>query len=569
MLGKNNIERRFSKFIEIILVLGIVLALNILGNYIYTWIDLTEEKRYTLTESSQKAIATTETPIFIEVLLGGTYPAGFKRLQTSVQDLLNQFRNINPIVEYNFTDPSAGTRDQALEFRRELAEDNIHPINLRYGANDNITEKQIFPFAFIRKGSTYTIINLLEQKIIGISDEENLNNSISLLEYKFVSAIEKLKNVERKLIAFTSANGELDPLEVSDFSKSVSQNYATKFLHLDSVTQISKKIEVLIVAKPTIPFTDKNKFKLDQYIMNGGKVIFLIDQINARIDSMRMTSLYMPQTMDLNLDDMLFKYGARVNNDLIMDLECSDLVLVVGREAGKPQLDRFPWFYDPVVAPRSSHPIVKGLDRINFRFASSIDTIKTALKTTKEILLSSSQNSRLQFSPIRLGFDIVRNPPKPELFNKSSIPVGVLLEGEIGSMYTNRVTPEMKQGLKDLGQEFIDSTTTGKVLIFSDGDLIRNDVNTHTGEVSPLGYNRSQQYTYANKPLFINSIEYLINDKGVIDARSKTVKLRLLDLRKVDEEKSYWRTLNIALPLCFIILFGFLFNYIRMKRFVN
>lgn len=568
-MNSNKRGKKASKILEIILVIGIVFALNIIGNYIYTWVDLTEEKRYTLTRSTQRSIAETESPIFIEVLMGGTYPAGFSRLQSSVQELLTQFRNINPLVEYNFTDPSRGTREQVNEFRRELAEDGILPVNLRYGASDNITEKLIYPFAFIRKGASYTVINLLEQKIVGISDEENLNNAISLLEYKFVSAIEKLKNPERKLIAFTTGHGELEPRDVLDLTQSINTSYVSKFLDLDSVTQISQKIEVLIVAKPHHPFNDKDKFKIDQYIMNGGKVIFLIDKINARIDSMRMSSLYVPQNLDLNLDDMLFKYGARINDDLVMDLECSDLVLVIGREAGRPQLDRFKWYYDPVVAPKSDHPIVKGLDRVNFRFVSSIDTIKTALDTRKKILLSTSNNSRLQFSPIRLTFDIIRNPPRPELFHKSAIPVGVLLEGEISSLYANRVTPQMKEGLSAIGQQFKDSTSKGKVLLFSDGDLIRNDVNPSSGEISPLGYNRSQQYTFANKPLFINAIEYLVDDKGVIDARSKTVKLRLLDLRKVDQEKSYWRSLNIAVPLLFVIVFGFLFNFIRRRRFVN
>lgn len=565
----NKKGKKASKILEIALVMGIVFALNIIGNYIYTWVDLTEEKRYTLTPTTRKSISETESPVFIEVLMGGTYPAGFSRLQSSVQELLNQFRSINPIVEYNFTDPSKGTREQVNEFRRELAEDGILPVNLRYGASDNVTEKLIYPFAFIRKGSSYTVINLLEQKIAGISDEENLNNAISLLEYKFVSAIEKLKSPERKLIVFTTGHGELEPRDVLDLTQNISTSYVSKFMRLDSVTQISHKIEVVIVAKPQRPFDDKDKFKLDQYIMNGGKVIFLIDKVNARIDSMRMNSLYIPDNFNLNLDDMLFKYGVRINDDLVMDLECSDLVLVIGREAGRPQLDRFNWYYDPVVAPKSNHPIVKGLDRINFRFASSMDTIKTALNTRKNILLATSDNSRLQFSPIRLTFDIIRNPPRPELFNKSNIPVGVLLEGELGSLYANRITPEMKEGLSALGQQFKDSTSRGKVLVFSDGDLIRNDVNPTSGEVSPLGYNRSQQYTFANKPLLINAIEYLVDDKGVIDARSKTVKLRLLDIRKVDEEKSYWRSLNIAVPLIFVVLFGILYNFIRRKRFVN
>lgn len=566
-MNHRKLNIKIQKTIEVVLVIIIVFVINVIGNYAYKWYDLTEEKIFTLTASTEKVIKSTELPVFIDVLMGGTYPAGFSRLQSSAQDLLNQFRSVNPIIEYRFTDPSEGTKDEVNEFRRDLAEEGIHPVNLRFGTRDNITEKLIYPFAFIRMGSSYTIINLLEQKIAGVSDEENLNNSISLLEYKFVSAIEKLKKRERAAIAFTTGHGELSSGEMEDFVSSISNTYVSGFIQLDSVTQISDKIKVLVVAKPQTEFSDKDKFKIDQYVMNGGKVLFLLDKVNAAMDSIPTNSFFVPDNYALNLDDLLFKYGVRVNNDLVMDMECSDLVLVIGKEGGRPQMERFNWFYDPIVSPKTSHPIVKGLDRINLRFASSIDTVKTAAATKKTVLLSSSNFSRLQFAPIRITFEILRNPPGPEVFNKKNIPLAVLIEGEIGSLYANRVTPEMNAGLEQLGQKFVDKTTEGKVLVVADGDVIRNEFHPATGMPSPLGFNKNHQYTFANKPFLINAIEYLVEDSGVIDARAKTVKLRLLDMARIDKEQNYWKTINIVIPLAFVIVFGMIFIFVRRRRF--
>lgn len=568
-MNYRKLNIKIQKMIEVILVIVLVFVINIIGNYVYKWFDLTEEKIFTLTASTEKAIEEVVLPVFIDVLMGGTYPAGFSRLQSSTQDLLNQFRSVNPLIEYRFTDPSEGTTEEVNEFRKDLAEDGIHPVNLRFGTRENITEKLIYPFAFIRIGSNYTIINMLDQKIAGVSDEENLNNSISLLEYKFISAIEKLKKRERDAIAFTTGHGELSLREIEDFANSVSNTYVTRALQLDSVTQISDKIKVLIVAKPQSMFSDKDKFKIDQYIMNGGKVLFLIDKVNAAMDSIPTNSFFVPDVYSLNLDDLLFKYGVRVNNDLVMDMECSDLVLVIGSEGGRPQMERFDWFYDPIVSPKSTHPIVKGLDRVNMKFVSSIDTVKTATATEKTVLLSSSDFSRLQFSPIRITFELLRNPPGQEVFNKKNIPLAVLVEGELGSLYSNRVTPEMNAGLEQMGQKFVERTTEGKVLVVADGDVIRNEFHPTTGVSLPLGFNKNNQYTFANKPFLINAIEYLVEDNGVIESRSKTVKLRLLDMARIDREQNYWKTINIVLPLVFVGVFGAVFTFVRRRRFAS
>jgi ABC-2 type transport system permease protein len=562
-----NWKLKTTKYIEIALLLILLGFVNTIGEYVYYKWDVTEDKRYTLTESSTRILQNMDSPIFIEVLMGGNFPAGFSRLQQSVEELLLQFRLVNASVDFVFTDPSAGTREEINEFRKNLAEDNIYPINLRYGAKDKLTEKLIYPYAFIRRGNNYTVINLLEQKILGVSDEENLNNSMAMLEFKFISAIERLKKKERSLIAFSKGHGELPDVLLADFTNSISDSYVSSPLNLDSVTQISDKIKLLIIARPTEPFGDKDKFKIDQYIMRGGKVMFLLDQFNASKDSMRLNSLYIPNEINTQLDDLLFKYGARINKDLILDKECGDIVLVVGREGGRPQMDSFKWFYDPISAPNSNHPVVKGLDRVQFNFVSSIDTVKTLLPTQKTILLSSSNKSRLQFSPIRLSFEILRNPPGTEMFNKEFIPMAVLLEGPMSSLYARRVTPEMQKGLSDLGQEFKDQTDHGMVLVVGDGDVIRNEFNPLSGEISALGYNRFSQYTFANKPFFINALEYMLDESGVIDARSKTLKMRLLDAKKIDNERAFWQILNIVFPMVFILIFGLLYTWIRKRRF--
>lgn len=560
-------NKRNQAIIQGLLFLGIVIFLNILGNIFYGYLDLTEEKRYTLTEPTREMLRGLEDVVDIHVLLEGDFPAGFKRLQRAVKDMLEDFRSESGYVEYIFEDPSVGTIEEINKRRENLAKDGITPVNLRLKGTGEQTEKLIYPYAVFNYGNRQIAVNFLENETPGLSPEEVLNNSISLLEFKFANAIQKLKSPARPTIIFTSGKGELTPLQTRDLEESLYPFYDLGRVNLDTVIQVPPAVDVLIVARPRAPFSTKEKFLIDQYVMKGGKVIWMLDRLNVHLDSLRRTNNYVPFDYDLNLEDILFKYGVRIQPDLVLDLECSRIPQVIGNMGNAPQIEYFPWYYHPLAAPKSSHPIVKGLDRVNFFFPGSIDTVATAGTIRKTSLLSSSRYSRVQLSPVRLNFEILRYEPDPAKFNKPYQNLAVLLEGEFPSFFRNRLTTEMQATLDQLNLEYKPVSVPTRMVVISDGDIAKNPVNPETGAFAPLGYNRYDRYTYANKDFLLNTIEYLLDEQGVIQARTREVKLRLLDTYRAEEEKGFWQLINIGLPLVFLLIFGFLFNFIRKRRY--
>ncbi len=562
--------RRSQAIIQFALFCGILLFVNILANTFYAHLDLTEEKRFTLTGPTQEMLKGLNDRIYIQVLLDGEFPAGFKRLQTATREMLDDFRSVSSLVDYRFEDPTVGTLEEVKERRKALADQGIMPVNLRVAEQGKSTQKIIYPVAVVHYGNQRIPVKLLESESPTLNQEVVINNSVSLLEYKFANAIKKIRSPERQIILFTKGHGELDELHTADLERSLNQFYDTDRIALDSVIQIKpRECALLVVAKPQTAFSEQEKFKIDQYVMNGGRMLWLIDRMNADLDSMRGNPpRFFPTDYSINLEDMLFRYGARIQPDLILDLECSKISLVVGQMGNSPQFDLFPWYYHPAVLPTGRHPIVKNLDRVDMHFCSSIDTIRTKTPVKKTVILTSSRYSRLQFSPIDLSFDILKYQPDPEKFNKGMQPVGVLLEGTFPSNYDNRVSQEMLAGLQQLGLEFKPVSVPTRMLVISDGDIASNFVRDAANkEWFPLGFNRFEKITYANKELMLNAVEYLIDPTGVIEARTKEVKLRLLDTVKAQKEQAQWRLINIAIPLVFLGLFGWFFNWRRKKRY--
>ena len=396
-----------------------------------------------------------------------------------------------------------------------------------------------------------------------------LNNSISLLEYKLANAIDKLDRTFRQpLIAFVEGHGELTRQQTEDIETKIAPFYDSGRIDLDSVGALSaEKVAILVIAKPLIEFSEKEKFKIDQYIMRGGKVMWLIDKLNVNLDSLRGKKHYVPYDLPLNLDDQLFKYGVRVQPNLVLDLRCSPIPLVIGQQNNNAQTELFPYFYHPIIIPETNHPIAKNLEGINLFYPSSIDTLKTKTPVKKTILLQSSEYSRVQYSPVRLDFEILRYDPVPEKFNMPHQPVGVLLEGEFPSLYEGRVSQEMSEQFSKVGLEPIYRSQPTKMLVVSDGDIIKNTFDPQRNAFRPAGYNPFNKYQFANRDFILNAIEYLMDDDGVITARSKEVKLRLLNKVKAEKEKTFWQLFNIVLPLAFLALFGFLYNFFRKRRY--
>jgi len=564
-------NKQIQSFIQLALLVGSLVFINILGSYFYTNFDLTEEKRYTLTDATKNLVANLDEVVYVQVLLAGEFPAGFKRLQRSVQEMLEDFRSESGYIEYEFTNPSEGSIDDINARREQLAKEGIVPVNLRVKGTEGTEEKIIYPWAIISYKGRQQAVNLLENQTPGFAnDEVILNNSIALLEYKIANAIQKLQTAQKPNVVFTQGHGELEPLQVRDLERQLRESYNTGHVSLDSMLTIPPdRVSAMIIAKPRFPFSERDKFKLDQYIMNGGKVVWLIDRLNVNLDSIGARGRYVPMDYQLNLNDLWFKYGFRLNTDLVLDLQNSPIPLVVGYQGNAPQFDLFPYYYHPVITPDSEHPIVKSLGPINMFFPGTIDTsvvIKTPVEKT--VLLRSSEHSRIQLNPVTLDFEILRVEPVEEKFNKPYQPVSLLLEGVFPSLYENRVTDEMLAGMQQLGLEFKTQSDPTRMIVVSDGDVAKNLVNEE-GAIRPLGWNRYDNITYSNKDFLVNAIEYLLDENGVIAARGKDVKLRLLDTVRAQAERTKWRLINIVLPLVFLALFGLIYNVIRRRRFAR
>ena len=554
-----------QQLLPVLLIIGLAFVVNMLSSYFHVAFDLTGDKRFTMTKPTKKLLKSIDDVVFVKVLLDGDLPAGVKRLQNSVKEILDDFHALNPNIEYVFTNPNIGTVDEINKKRLELAKDGIYPTNLRVKGSDETREILFYTYATITYGGRTKVINLVDKKG-GVLDERTINNSVSLLEYKFADALHKVLQGGQKHIAFLTGHGELTLPQTADLRQTLRGSYNVGTFNLDSTYIIPKSIAMLIVAKPRFKFSEKHKFMIDQYIMNGGKVIWLLDRIGVNLDSLYLNPRFSPVDLPLNLDDQLFKYGARVQPNLVLDLQCTKIELAVDREGTK---DLFDWYYHPVIIPMSNHPVVKGLDGINLYFPSRIDTIKTKTHIKKTILLASSEYSREQFLPVELNFEILRYKPLPEKFNKPHIPIGVMLEGEFPSLYEARVTQEMRETLKQINSPFKKRSPPSKMLVVADGDIAKNLINPKDGAPVPLGYNRWVGYTFANKAFLINAIEYMLDETGIIEARTKEVKLRLLDKVKAKKEALKWQFINILLPLLLLGLFGMIFKWRRKRKYAQ
>ncbi len=570
---KNSVKsKRSQALIMVALTILILVLVNILANVFNGHIDLTEDKRFSLTEPTKRQLKSLDDVVFVRVLLEGKFPAAFKQLQTSTRQMLEDFNALNARVEYKFEDPSVGgTPEERKKRFEDMKQEGLVPMRLKLVDNTEKTEQYIYPFAEFNYKNRKVIVKLLEDNVQGQGADIALNNSVSLLEYKFSNAIQKLLKNDRPNIVFTEGHDELKKEETADLEKTLRAFFDTGRINLDSLTEIpfktDNKVDVLIVAKPKLAFTEKQKFQIDHYVMQGGKVIWLIDKLNADLLDMQKTGEMLPTDYPLNLDDLLYKYGARINPNMVVDLQSAHILLATGQAGNAPQYESFAWYYYPVVAPSSKHPVVKSLDRVWMQFPSSIDSIPTKSTVKKTVLLASSSTSRLQFTPTRLNFEILRYPADPTKFDKGAQPLALMLEGEFTSPFANRLTQEQMDFLSKKGEKFEPLSQPTKMLVVSDGDIARNEYDAKQGTISPLGYNRDEKYKFANKDFLLNAIEYMLDDKGIIEARGKETKLRLMNTVQAKANKTGIQTLNIVAPLVFLGIFGIFYFWRRKRKF--
>lgn len=568
---KNNKELKQKLIIRFSIIVGILILVNIVSTKLHKRLDVTAEKRFSLSTPTKKLLRNLKEQVSIEVYLKGSLPAGFERLREGTLDVLTEFKEYGGAkIKFSFINPIEGKNDQEkIDVFKQLSEKGINPVNLKIQRDeeDGYSEKIIFPSAKLSYNQKETSISLLESHM-SMTPDERLNYSQSLLEYKFASAIKQLILPGEKKIAYLVGDGEMIGPNTVDMLTTLEKYYDVDTLDLNQNIDIGKIYEAAIVCKPSTSFDERNKFKIDQYIMQGGKMLWLIDQLRMELDSLKKSDATMAVDYNLNLDDMLFKYGARVNPDLIEDfLQANPIPVTVGNVGDQPDIREMPWLYFPFSIPSSKHPIVNNMDAIMFSNVGSIDTVANS-EITKTILLTTSDRSRRVPSPVRISLSSLKFRPQPEMFKEKRIPMAVLLEGKFKSTFENRIDPNFIQVYQDsLKKTYnISCTKENKMIIVSDGDVFLNDFSQSRGPLECGYYKITNQY-FANKTFILNCIEYLTDDYGLLEARNKSLQLRLLDGVRVKNERVLWQLLNIGLPILLLIFFGSAYFFFRRKKY--
>lgn len=554
-----------------IYLLAVLLVINYLASVFHFRVDLTTEKRYTLSQPTKKLIRNLDDRVQITFFLDGDMPAPFKNLSNATKELLEEFRELGKNnVHLKFGRPGDGMNDTAKISYIQYLEDSLglKPTNVQVQASEGESQEErlVYPGAVISYKDREMAINLLEgQSMTG--GYQALNNTEALLEYKFASTIQKLTTDSVTVVGYLVGNGE--PLNYNVFDlieRTIKPNYGSAFVPIDSFPVIPHDFHALVIVKPTIPFNDQQKLKIDQYIMHGGKVIWMIDQLYAEMDSLfRSESDFVAFDRGLNLDDQLFKYGVRINRDLVQDIQCDKLPQVVGSYGDKPQVEMIPWPYFPILSSYSGHPIAKNLDHVLSMFPNSIDTVGSG-DIKKTVLLASSGTSRSLTTPAIVSLNSAKTKEDLRTFTKKNIPIAMLLEGKFPSLYSNRLPKSKADSLARYGTPFLNSSADNKMIVVSDADLV---VNVFTEKEGPLqmGENQFSRYKYANREFFINCVEYLTNPSGILEARAKDFSLRLLDPKKVEQDKTLWQVVNIIVPIAIIMIFGFIYQFLRKRKY--
>jgi len=538
----------------------LVLLINGLGQFYFSRLDLTEEKRYTIKPETKQLLKKLEDDVFVEVFLEGDLNPGFKRFQKSIKETLDEFRIYsNNKINFVFTDPNQAVGEKARnEFMSDLAAKGISAMNVIDTKDGQRIEKFVFPGALVSTGRFETGVMLLKgSRTQGA--QETLNQSIENVEFELANTIYKLANTQRKKIALVKGHGELDSLQIASFNSALSEQYDVIQLELSRKNTVPD-YHALIIAKPRSEFSETDKYKLDQYIMRGGKILFMLDRLDASMDSASSEN-YFAFPYELNLEDQLFKYGVRINADLVQDRVSGKYPIVVGNAGNRPQMMQLDWPFFPLINQYAEHPITRNLDATQTKFVSSIDTVK-ATGVRKFPLMYSSPYSRKLTAPVKVGVNDLRRQIKEENFQGGKIPISYLLEGSFTSLYKNRFAPP---GIDAGG--FKEQSVSTKIIVIADGDIARNDINPRENKPMPVGYDPFSKYTFANQDILLNMMAYLTDENGLIKARNKDVKIRPLDKEKIRNHRFYWQVINIALPLIVLILIGLMLTYVRQKRY--
>ena len=547
---------------SVALALVVLVGLNVLAALAYTRFDLTEDRRYTLSTAAKETVIQFEAPVIVDVLLEGNLPSEFNRLKNETLLLLDQFKAENSKISYNLVNPLEGVtnKEQTLV---ELQNLGLKPASVTINQDGKTSQEFVFPWAMINYGNKTVKVPLLKNKL-GATPEERINNSVQNLEYAFADAFTKLTTTNKKKIAVLKGNGELADQYLADFLTTIKEYYNIGAITLDSVSTNANGVlaqlngfDMALIAKPTLPFNDQEKYVLDQYIVQGGKTLWLLDQVAMEMDSLyNDTGSAIALPFNLELDDLLFKYGVRVNPVLVNDLYNTPIVMANG-SGNDSQYNPYPWPYNPMVFSRENHPINKNIEAVRLQFANGIDTLSNAYKKT--VLLQASPLSITEGIPKEINLNLLANPPKQEDYRPNAgAPLAVLIEGRFTSAYKNRVKPILLQNSVEEGPN-------NKMIVIADGDIVKNQMER--GRALELGFDKWTNSFYGNKEFLVNCVNYLLDDTGLINIRNKKVSIPVLDPQKIADTKQKWQLINTLLPVSLLLLLGLIYSWYRKQSY--
>lgn len=555
--------KRIEKILPVVALLLVVWLVNQLVDRWNVRLDLTEEKRYTILLTTKELLKNLNEEVFFEVYLAGDLPPNFERFRKSIGEMLEQFsEESGQLVQYKFTNPSQATSNKSRQqFYQTLLRKGLQSTDLTYVSDGEKKQQRIFPSAIASVGVNEYPVNFLKGNR-SAGPEGMLNQSVEGLEYELAAAITQLVSGGMKKIGLIKGHGSPDSVQLVSLKRTILSKY-----NLYDVDLSNKKIltgyDAIVLAKPTAKFSEQEKYLIDQYLMNGGNLLFFLDALSVNMDSVSGEgTIAIPY--ETNLDDLLFRYGVRINKDYVLDVNSGQLPVVVGNFGNQSNIKMIPWPFFPIITSFSKHPAVRNLDAIQARFVSSIDTVK-AVGVQKTPLLTTSEYTKLLGPPVRVAFNDLRDELRPDKFTDGSKTVGYLLEGNFRSLYANRLVPV---GF-DKNAFIPKSENKGKAIVIADGDIVRNDLDNKTGAPLALGVEPMRKNTYANEQLVLNLLDYLVDDSGLINARARQVKIRPLDRVKVKQEKRKWQVINLVIPLVILILFGLVKWYLRKRKYAS
>jgi len=557
-----------NKWVNSIIVIAALIISNIVGQYAFHRFDFTADKRFTLSDKTKSLLAQNKKPVIITVFLAGELPPAFKRLQAAVSDILADYQAYAKTdVKVVFVDPIAGLNqaDQDTVINN-LYERGIEATNLSVKTESGLTQKLVFPMAMMESEGKEFPIKLFQNLDTRGNYEDNINRSIENLEYIFTSGLKKVLLGDNPRIGFSESNGELSDLQLADAIHSLSSSYLVGRIDLNSIDKAGlDKLKMLIIAKPKKPFTETEKYKINYFVMNGGRVLWSIDQVNAELDSLRGKSGQMAVNSNLNLDDMLFMYGARINYNIIADpANSAEIPVSTGVVGGQNQMQLVPWIYYPVLLPDTAESVVKKLDGVKSEFPSTVDTIGVK-GVKKSYILATSPYNKVYNVPKLFSLQMVSEQLDPRSFQSKPQPVGLMLEGNFPSVFTGRPLPATITQPYTLES----ASKPAKMIVIGDGDIFKNQVSEQNGTPFPLGFDRYSQRTFGNKALLLNIVDYFTDNDNLIALRNKELKIRLLDKAKIKLEKTKWQFINVVAPLLLLIFFAIFQHYHRKYKYAK